>query len=183
AEKMSKSTGNIFLAKDFLATYSGPLLRYLLLATHYRMPVNISQIIIDNAQQELKKIQIGVAQLASFIQLQGGSISGQQGKAPLLFLSALADDINTSNALTILHQYLKEANGLLRQKSPSMNDLLNRFFTIQAMLSILGLAIEFPILTADDRQLYKEYLEAKSKQNFGRSDEIRKILHKRNILF
>jgi len=183
AEKMSKSTGNIFLAKDFLATYSGPLLRYLLLATHYRMPVNISQLIIDNAQQELKKIQIGVAQLASFIQLQGGSISGQQGKAPLLFLSALADDINTSNALTILHQYLKEANGLLRQSPPSMDDLLNRFFTIQAMLSILGLAIEFPILTADDRQLYKEYLEAKSKQNFGQSDEIRKILHKRNILF
>lgn len=183
AEKMSKSTGNIFLAKDFLTTYSGPLLRYLLLATHYRMPVNISQIIIDNAQQELKKIQLGVAQLASFIQLQGGSISGQRGTAPHAFLSALADDINTSNALTILQQHLKEANGLLRQTLPSMDNLLNRFFTIQAMLSILGLAIEFPILTADDRQLYKEYLEAKSKQNFGRSDEIRKILHKRNILF
>jgi cysteinyl-tRNA synthetase len=61
--------------------------------------------------------------------------------------------------------------------------LLNRFFTIQAMLSILGLAIEFPILTTEDHQLYKDYLQAKSNQNFGRSDEIRKILHQRNILF
>ncbi len=183
AEKMSKSTGNIFLAKDFLSTYSGPLLRYLLLATHYRMPVNISSLIIENAQQELKKIQIGVAQIASFIQLQGGTITKQIGSAPQSFLAALADDINTSNALTILHQFLKEANGLLRQPNPSLDILLNRFFTIQAMLSILGLAIEFTILTAEDHQLYKDYLQAKSNQNFGRSDEIRKILHKRNILF
>jgi cysteinyl-tRNA synthetase len=147
------------------------------------MPVNISQLIIDNAQQELKKIQIGVAQLASFIQLQGGTIRHQDVTAPQPFLAALADDINTSNALTILHQFLKEANGLLRQSSTSVDILLNRFFTIQSMLSILGLAIEFPILTADDRRLYKDYLEAKSNQNFGRSDDIRKILHKRNILF
>jgi cysteinyl-tRNA synthetase len=183
AEKMSKSTGNIFLAKDFLATYSGPLLRYLLLSTHYRMPVNISQLIIDNAQQELKKIQTGLAQLATFIQLNGGNISDQQAVPPLTFLAALADDINTSNALTILHQTFKETHALLRQTSPSIEVLLNRFFTIQAMLSILGLAIEFPILTADDRQLYADYVQAKSNQNFGRSDDIRKILHKRNILF
>ncbi len=183
AEKMSKSTGNIFLAKDFLATYSGPLLRYLLLSTHYRMPVNISQLIIDNAQQELKKIQTGLAQLATFIQLNGGNISDQQAVPPVAFLAALADDINTSNALTILHQTFKETHALLRQTSPSIGVLLNRFFTIQSMLSILGLAIEFPILTADDRQLYADYVQAKSNQNFERSDDIRKILHKRNILF
>ncbi|MEY3431502.1 MAG: cysteine--tRNA ligase [Bacillota bacterium] len=183
AEKMSKSTGNIFLAKDFLSTYSGPLLRYVLLATHYRMPVNISPLIIDNAQQELKKIQIGVAQIASYIQLQGASINNQKATPPESFLATLADDINTSNALTIIHQYLKEANGLLRQSHPPLDMLLNRFFTIQAMLSILGLAIEFPILTTEDHQLYKDYLQAKSNQNFGRSDEIRKILHQRNILF
>lgn len=183
AEKMSKSTGNIFLAKDFLATYSGPLLRYLLLSTHYRMPVNISQLIIDNAQQELKKIQTGLAQLATFIQLNGGNISDQQAVPPVAFLAALADDINTSNALTILHQTFKETHALLRQTSPSIEVLLNRFFTIQSMLSILGLAIEFPILTADDRQLYADYVQAKSNQNFERSDDIRKILHKRNILF
>jgi len=186
AEKMSKSTGNtgnIFLAKNFLATYSGPLLRYILLATHYRMPVNISQLIIDNAQQELKKIQIGIAHLASFIQLHGGSVLPQKGIAPQAFLAALADDINTSNALTILHQHVKETQALLRQPQTLLEPLLNRFFTIQAMLSILGLAIEFTILTKEDHQLYKDYVSAKSNQNFGRSDEIRKILHQRNILF
>ncbi|MFZ9197075.1 MAG: cysteine--tRNA ligase [Bacilli bacterium] len=183
AEKMSKSTGNIFLAKDFLAKYSGPLLRYVLLATHYRMPVNISQLIIDNAQLELKKVQMTVAQLATFIQLHGGKLVDPKIPAPQAFLAALADDINTSNALTILHQYLKEAQASLRQPNPSLDDLLNRFFTIQTMLSILGLAVEFTILTKEDHQLYQDYLQAKSNQNFAQSDEIRKILHQRNVLF
>ncbi|MFZ9781619.1 MAG: cysteine--tRNA ligase [Bacilli bacterium] len=183
-EKMSKSTGNLTLAKDFLKTFSGPLLRYILLATHYRMPVNVNQSIIDNAQQELKKIQLAFSQLAAAIQLKGGNIQTKETlQAPETFLLALANDINTANALTILHQYLKEVNQLLRQKDANITTLLNRFFTIQAMLAILGLAIKYPILTAEDRQLYQDYLEAKTNQDFNRSDAIRKILNERNIFF
>jgi cysteinyl-tRNA synthetase len=182
AEKMSKSTGNIFLAKDFLSTYEGPVLRYLLLATHYRMPVNITSQIIDNTQQELAKIQIAVQQLATFIQLQGGQLSSTPIQAPEEFLQALSNDINTANALTYLHQYLKMTNGLLREKSPIIKDLIHRFFTIQAMLTILGLFISFPILTKEDHQLYQDYLSAKQTQDFSKSDSIRTVFKKRHII-
>ncbi len=182
AEKMSKSTGNIFLAKDFLLTYKGPLLRYLLLATHYRMPVNITSTIIENTQQELSKLQIAVQQLATFIQLHGGQLINKSLPAPIEFLQALSNDINTANALTYLHQYVKITNGFLREKAPSVNDLLHRFFTIQAMLTILGLFISFPILTKEDHQLYKDYLSAKQAQDFLKSDTIRDALKKRLIL-
>ena len=182
AEKMSKSTGNIFLAKDFLATYEGPLLRYLLLATHYRMPVNITSTIIENTQQELSKLQIAVQQLATLIQLQGGELVSDPLPAPLEFLQALADDINTANALTYLHQYVKITNAILREKTPAIKELIHRFFTIQVMLTILGLLISFPILTNEDHQLYKDYLSAKQAQDFLKSDSIRDALKKRLIL-
>ena len=182
AEKMSKSTGNIFLAKDFLSTYEGPLLRYLLLATHYRMPVNITSTIIENTQQELSKLQIAVQQLATFIQLHGGQLTDKPLAAPIEFLQALSNDINTANALTYLHQYVKITNGFLREKAPSVNELLHRFFTIQAMLTILGLFISFPILTKEDHQLYKDYLSAKQAQDFLKSDAIRDSFKKRLIL-
>jgi cysteinyl-tRNA synthetase len=182
AEKMSKSTGNIFLAKDFLSTYEAPLLRYLLLATHYRMPVNITSQIIDNTQQELAKLQIAIQQLATFIQLQGGQLSSLVIQAPEEFLQALANDINTANALTYLHQYLKVTNAFLREKEPSIKDLIHRFFTIQAMLTILGLFISFPILTKEDHQLYQDYLSAKQAQDFSKSDSIRGLLKKRQII-
>jgi cysteinyl-tRNA synthetase len=153
-----------------------------LLATHYRMPVNITSQIIDNTQQELAKIQIAVQQLATFIQLQGGQLSSTPIQAPEEFLQALSDDINTANALTYLHQYLKMTNGLLREKSPIINDLIHRFFTIQAMLTILGLFISFPILTKEDHQLYQDYLSAKQTQDFSKSDSIRTVLKKRQII-
>ena len=182
AEKMSKSTGNIFLAKDFLSTYEGPLLRYLLLATHYRMPVNITSTIIENTQQELSKLQIAVQQLATFIQLQGVELISSPLPAPTEFLQALADDINTANALTYLHQFVKVTNAMLREKSPAIKVLIHRFFTIQAMLTILGLLISFPIMTKEDHQLYKDYLSAKQAQDFLKSDTIRDALKKRLIL-
>ena len=182
AEKMSKSTGNIFLAKDFLSTYEAPLLRYLLLATHYRMPVNITSTIIENTQQELAKLQIAVQQLATFIQLQGGDMAGNPLPAPLEFLQALADDINTANALTYLHHYVKVTNAMLREKTPSIKELSHRFFTIQGMLTILGLLISFPILTKEDHQLYEDYLSAKQAQDFPKSDSIRTLLKKRLIM-
>lgn len=182
AEKMSKSTGNIFLAKDFLSTYEGPLLRYLLLATHYRTPVNITSIIIENTRQELSKLQIAVQQLATFIQLQGGEVLPTTLPAPLEFLQALADDINTANALTYLHQYVKITNAILREKLPSIKELIHRFFTIQAMLTILGLFISFPMLTKEDHQLHKDYLTAKQAQDFLKSDSIRDLLKKRLII-
>ena len=183
SEKMSKSTGNLLLAKDFLDQYGGPLLRYLLLATHYRMPVNITQAIIDNAKQELDKISLTYQQLATYLQLQHQPMTGNQVPPPEAFLSALCDDINTANALTVLQASLKEINVGLRQKQPELNSLMERFFTIKAMLDILGLDLKFTILTPEDRQLYAEFLTAKQQQNFVRSDDIRKILNQRHIFF
>jgi cysteinyl-tRNA synthetase len=186
-EKMSKSTGNIFLAKDFIATYGGTLLRFILLATHYRMPVNITQAIIDNANNELNKIHLTYQQLTTYLQLHNQDIkvktSPQASPEFTQFLMALGDDINTANALTALQQVLKDVNQQLRQKQPSLDALLNRFFTIQTMLAILGLDLKFTILTAEDRHLYEAYLHHKHAQAFARSDAIRKILNDRNIFF
>ena len=182
AEKMSKSTGNIFLAKDFLSTYEAPLLRYLLLATHYRMPVNITGQIIENTQQELLTLQTSIYRLATLIQLLGGTFTPEQVQAPEEFLLALCDDINTANALTFLHQFVKATISMTREKEVNLKDLMHRFFTIQTMLSILGLFIDIPILTQEDKQLYQDYLVAKQAQDFTKSDTIRTMLKNKHVV-
>jgi hypothetical protein len=50
------------------------------------------------------------------------------------------------------------------------------------MLTILGLFISFPILTKEDHQLYQDYLSAKQAQDFSKSDSIRGLLKKRQII-
>jgi cysteinyl-tRNA synthetase len=170
-EKMSKSTGTLVLAKDFIARYGGTLLRYVLLSTHYRIPVNFTDEIIANAANELEKIQTGYRKAAIHCQRWGLSLDGKQDHEA--FLDALADDVNTANALTSLHQEIKLMHANLRTTPLPQTELLNRFFTISTMLSILGLTVDYPILSAEDRQLFQSYEAAKLKKDYASSDKLR----------
>lgn len=182
AQKMSKSLGNVYLAKDFIKTYGGPLLRYVLLSTHYRMPVNMSEVIIENAKSELNKIVTSFRQLTLFLQMQ--DVSLQQGTSDHIdeFLNALAQDINTANALTHVHALVKRINADLRAPTKDLSQLSLHFFTIKLMFSILGLDLSYTVLTEDDKKIYREYETAKLNKDFERSDALRKILIDKTIL-
>jgi cysteinyl-tRNA synthetase len=181
-EKMSKSTGNLILAKDFLALYGGLVLRYLLLATHYRAPVNVSETIIQNALAEVHKIQLAMRQASLQLQLASMDITSVSTQVPENFLMTLADDLNTANALTRVLESIKDLNLILRKNPVDLNAISSVFFTLQAMLSILGLDLNLTILNADDKQLYANYLKAKELKQFDQSDALRKILTDRHIL-
>jgi cysteinyl-tRNA synthetase len=181
-EKMSKSKGNVWLAKDFIHDYGGPLLRYILLATHYRVPVNINQLILDNAKIALQKIELTYQQLAIHLQLHHQSLIATQTPHLQPFLEALYEDLNTANALTVLLGEVKTMNIALREEPDQLDNLKRGFFTIQSMLTILGLDLKFVILSSDDQKLYQDYAQAKSNKDFKKSDELRKILTDRKIL-
>jgi len=181
-EKMSKSKGNVWLAKDFIADFGGTLLRYILLATHYRIPVNINQAILDNAKIALNKIQVTFHQLAVHLQLHQQSIEVGPPIHLEPFLEALYEDLNTANALTVLLAEIKNINIALREEADNFDKLKRGFFTIKEMLIILGLDLTFAILSSNDQKLYQDYLQAKSNKEFKKSDELRKILIDRKIL-
>jgi cysteinyl-tRNA synthetase len=181
-EKMSKSKGNVWLAKDFIADFGGPLLRYILLATHYRIPVNINQAILDNAKLTLNKIHLTYQQLAVHLQVHQQSIELAPPIQLELFLEALYEDLNTANALTVLLAEIKMMNIALREEPSNFDKLKQGFFTIKQMLTILGLDLTFAILSSNDQKLYQDYLQAKSNKEFKKSDELRKILTDRKIL-
>jgi cysteinyl-tRNA synthetase len=182
AQKMSKSLGNVYLAKDFIKAYGGPLLRYVLLSTHYRMPVNMSEVIIENANNELNKIVTSFRQLTLFLQMQ--NVNLQQGTSDHIdeFLNALAQDINTANALTHVHALVKRINAGLRAPIKDLSQLSLHFFTIKLMFSILGLDLSYTVLTEDDKKIYREYETAKLNKDFEKSDALRKILIDKTIL-
>jgi cysteinyl-tRNA synthetase len=178
-EKMSKSTGSLILAKDFINQYGGNLLRYVLLATHYRMPVNFTSDILENAQHELQKIVETMRSLSIRLQRLNASLNGHNMDST--FLDALADDLNTSNALTVIQRYLKEANIALRDTHATQEVLLNAFFTIRTMMSILGLVVDDVLLSDDDKYLYDLYEQAKQRKDYAASDMYRQQLVDRGV--
>lgn len=181
-EKMSKSLGNVIYARDVVNNFGGNVARLLILSTHYRLPVSFTDDTIKASSQEILKLEMVYRQLALKLQTSGISLEAGEAKYIDKFLLALADDLNTSNALSELYQVVKEANMTLRSREVDLNKLADVFKTLKDMFSILGLDINYVVLNDEDKALYNEYMQSKANKDFARSDEIRTILIERKIL-
>lgn len=181
-EKMSKSLGNVITAHDALSQYGGNNVRLLLISTHYRAPVNFSYDLLAACNNEITKMTNIMRQLA--VKLQEFDVSFANGKSRFIepFLNALADDLNTSNALSELHNVIKLANQSLRKKDVDLSEINDLFSTLKDEFYILGINIEYPILSSEDKELLSEYNLAKSSKDFAKSDELRKKLIDKRIL-
>ena len=181
-EKMSKSLGNVIYAKDLIAQYGGEVTRLVILNAHYRQPVNFTEETITAASQEINKMKSAYKLMA--LQLQVNDIDIEKGKPVYIekFIEAMADDLNTANALAELYNLIKEANQTIRTKDINFEKLNNQFKTLTDMFYVLGLNIIYKKMGDDDLALYREYLAAKSEKNFAKSDDLRQILMQRDIL-
>ena len=180
-EKMSKSIGNIVSAKDMIERVGGVVTRLVILNTHYRMPVNFTDDTVKAAAQEVNKMSMAYKQAALALQVNGYNL--QSGKANMdNFINALADDLNTANALSELYNVVKETNQLLRTRPVDYDKLLDNFKTLTDMFYCLGLDIKYVELSDEDKALYKEYNLSKENKDFAKSDELRKILIEKGIM-
>ena len=181
-EKMSKSLGNVIYAKDMIEKFGGAVTRLVILSAHYRQPVNFTDETVVAATQEVNKMKMVIKQLA--LKLQVNNVDLSKGKPSKIdgFLYALADDLNTSNALAELYNVIKLANQEIRNKDIDLNKLNDYFKTLNDMFMILGLDISYVSLNDNDRDVYQKYLEAKANKDFEASDKYRQLLIDREIM-
>lgn len=182
SEKMSKSLGNVLLAKDVIDKFGGPTCRLVILNTHYRQPVSFTEETINAASQEVNKLTFAYRQLALNLQINNYDFNLGQATNIDKFLESLADDLNTANALAEVYQITKDANQILRNKEINLQKAADLFKTLTDMFYVLGLDISYTRLTLEDKQIYHDYLQAKSLKDFALSDRLRSILIERNIL-
>ena len=181
--KMSKSLGNVKRAVDLLKEYGGNTVRFVLINSYYRTPVNFSDELLLSAKKEVEKIGQVYVKLGVKLQLLNQDISSYDGELKSEeFIAALCDDLNTPNALTELYKILKEGNVALRSSPSDANAIKQLFFTLKDMVDLLGLEFEVPTLTKEDIALFEEYNLAKQNKDFARSDELRPILIERKVL-
>ena len=105
-EKMSKSLNNFFTIRDVLKSYDGETLRYFLISSHYRSPLNYSEANIKSAQSGLKRLYNALKGLS--INTEDSFIKSTDYEEK--FNEALNDDFNTPMALSILFEIAKQIN-------------------------------------------------------------------------
>ena len=181
-EKMSKSLGNVVYAKDMIAEYGGPVTRLVILNAHYRQPVNFTEETVKQAQQEIQRMQMAYKQAA--LKLQANGIDLEKGQPVYInkFIEALADDLNTANALAELYNLLKDINQQIRNREADYNLLNDQFKTLTDMFYVLGLDINYVKFDDNISRLYQDYLQSKEDKDFAKSDEIRKALIEKGVM-
>lgn len=182
-EKMSKSLGNVVWAKDFIAKLGGNVVRWLLLSTHYRAPLSISEETIETAQKEYERVVISLKQAYVMMQLAHKEISNEIDS--LLFdpfIEAMEDDLNTQNAFMALFQAVKVLNQEVRQRSVNYQNVGKVLFTIEKILYVLGIDVNRIQLHKDDYELFAKWNEAKQAKHFEIADQFRKELMSKGLL-
>lgn len=180
-QKMSKSLGNVILAKDAIKEYGADTIRLLLLNCDYRSVLNFSNDTVKDASSIVTKLTSVYKQLNLLLNVNGIDLNGNSAKVKP-FLENLANDINIPNGVTNLLDLIKEANVELRKKDKDLNILKEDFYAITKISYILGLHFTPSKLYDEDLSIYKAYLLAKENKDFAKSDELRKVLIEKNIL-
>ena len=178
--KMSKSLGNVKLAKDLVEKYGGNTIRMVMLSSHYRAPLNFNDTVLTNSQNDVNKIISALKNASIAIQLNANKNSDEKLENVSKFLEELSIDLNTSNALTVLYTTLKEMNNALRQKD--YVELQKLYNSVLDMIDVLGIKFEEKILTDEDKELFTKWNEFRSNKDFENADKMRTILSERGLL-
>lgn len=176
SEKMSKSLGNFYTIKDVLSRYKAETVRYFLLSSQYRSPLNYSQETIAYSHKALTRLYNCLKEVPPVD-------SKLDQKWLQAFNNAMNDDFNTPEALAVLFQLSHEVH---RQKSGVLAHTLKQLGAIFGILQ--QTPEEFMQADVDDieketiEQLIKERVEAKQSKNYARADEIREQLSNMGIV-
>jgi len=177
-EKMSKSLDNFFTIREVLKKYHPEVIRYFLLASHYRSPVNYSTENLDIAKASINRLYTALQKTDS----QG--IVSAMSDYESQFIAAMNDDFNTPQALSILFDLAKEVN---KTNSTEMASLLKKLANQLGLLQ--QTASEFFKSQPSDSDYSEEKIQvliderksARANKNFTRSDEIRDLLLENDI--
>ena len=118
-EKMSKSKGNFFTIKAILAEHPAEVVRFFLLGTHYRHPVDYSDQVMQEARKGLDRLYNSILRLRQFSSGDGGGLrekmEAASGKFRESFTEAMDDDFNTARAMGHLFDFMRESNVVLQE--------------------------------------------------------------------
>jgi cysteinyl-tRNA synthetase len=185
-QKMAKSKGNFYTLRDLLDRGHEPRsIRLLLLATHYRSPLNFTDSALAQATSEIGRLDDLAARLDREPAAEGNNeafdavIDGAAGR----FSDALADDLNISSALGVLFQAVREAHVAMDKNELPSGSRARLRELLGLMDGVLGVMERAEIVLDDQvEELIRKREQAREEKNFAEADMIRDKLDELGII-
>lgn len=178
-KKMSKSLGNFYTLRDLLDKgYAARSIRFALLQTHYRMQMNFTFEVLQSAKNSLQRLDDFIVRLEEYKDFaEVSSLQDFATKTQQAFDEAIAQDLNTSEALACLFDFVREMNARIDRKVLTKGDIEAVFAVLKRCDEVLGvLTFEKAAIPEAVQKLVQERTEVRAQKNFKRSDEIRNEL-------
>lgn len=181
-EKMSKSLGNVLWAKDLIVEFGCNVFKWLMLSTHYRNPLNMTDDVIAGVRKEVSKVENATKNASLYLQVNHVPAYDYKKETVDAMVTALEDDLNTSLALTQILDQVKVLNQVMRVREKDNDVIATEYATLVKMGDVLGFLFEGTKLSEEDIALYEEWNAYKKEKNFDEADRVRKELTERGIL-
>ena len=186
-EKMSKSLGNFFTIRDVLKLYQPEVLRYFIIASHYRSPLNYSDDALNNAKASLERFYATL----NGLKLDGTAEPEAATDFEARFTSAMNDDFNTPEALAVLFDIAREINRLV--KAEKLEEAAKFGVLLRRLGGVLGLLQQDPDtfrqggtidagFMAEVEAVIAAISEARKNKDFAQSDLLRDQLKAQGVI-
>ena len=191
-QKMSKSLGNFFTVRDVAQQYGYEPIRYLMIASHYRSPINYSVEMIQQCKAALERLYTCRDNLVFVLQnAQSGELPGEEEvKARFLtyrdhFIDAMEDDMNTADALSSVFELARDINTTLGVGNHASKELCEFALHLYDELNgVLGLLYNRKEQSLDEEieELIRQRTEARKQKDWATADRIRDELKERHVV-
>ena len=196
-EKMSKSLGNFFLLREVLEHYEGRVIRFFVLSSHYRKPIDFSDAELTQSKAGLERIDNAVLRIKEKLSEKASEDGDDlKGLAAYLeetknkFIAAMDEDFNTAQGLGAIFELVKEVNKYVDTEKVSEEGMKNlgaaETYIRYIMEEVLGVLLKndenIGNLTSELVEFILELRrEARTEKNWALSDKIRDRLGEMGI--
>lgn len=195
-EKMSKSLGNFFTVREILGKYDPEVVRFYMLSTHYRSPLDFDDSKLEMNKRSLERLKNTIDNLAALLKNKPIDQGFEAGVAEFneiiagvraKFEEAMDDDFNTALAIATFFDLARDINSFIAKQDQlgqaSFAALASAKETMEALGAVLGLFHEQAVQQVDDgladglmRLILEIRAESRAKKDWGTADKIRNTL-------
>ena len=189
--KMSKSLGNFFTVRDVANEYGYEPIRYFLISSHYRSPINYSVDIIEQCKASLVRLyncresldfalKNAVDNVPSNADAIKATLDGRRDQ----FIKVMDDDLNTADAISAVFELVKDINTSVITDEPSKELVEYATKLFDELTGVLGLVYNRKTENLDDKieKLIEARTQARKDRNWAEADRIRDELKSQGIV-
>jgi cysteinyl-tRNA synthetase len=188
--KMSKSLGNFKTVREIADVYGYEVIRYFLISSHYRSPINYNLEIIEQCKSALERLYTCRESLDFAIKNASSDISDDEELLELIksrkeqFITAMNDDLNTADGLATIFELAKDINTKILDKPVSKNVCETAATIFDELCDVLGILYNRKSndLDTEVEKLIEERQNARKNKDWATADKIRDELKAKGII-